>query len=163
MTQNKKNPGRVTDDDLASCIYSPDDNRKVGLTPYERKQAADKEQTVYTILGKHHGYDDNKYPVLFDVRYEDGQIEHAEDSSDAFAKVSSFRGQTKYYIKTGSGGALYNPIGLYEGAGKDTNAIKMGRHQFNWTQVNSKCFGFYLEFLRTKNRRYIVNAQREVM
>ena len=163
MTQTPKSPGRVTNDDLSSCIYSPDDAREVGLTPYERKQVADKEQVVYTILGKHHGYDTKNYPVLYDVEYEDGQVQHAEDSSDAFAKVSSFKGQTKYYVKTGSGGVLYNPIGLYEGAGKDTNKIKMGRHLFRWTQVNSKCFAFYIEFLRTKNKRYIVNAQREVM
>ena len=38
----KKSPGRVTADDLATCVYSPDDKRETSLSPYENKQIADK-------------------------------------------------------------------------------------------------------------------------
>lgn len=138
------------------------DNKPAGLTPFQERQAADIEQAVFTIYGKHHGVDDTQHPVLYDVEYEDGQIDYAEDSKDACAKLSFFRGKKRYFVKTGFGGQLYNPLGLYE-EGKGTNAKNMGRSQYEWSEVNPQCFRFYLEFLKTKVRRYLLNAQNEVI
>ncbi len=156
---SNKSPGRLTSEDL----YSPDDTKAVGISLYEKQKRSGLSQTVYTILGKGHSYDDDGVPVIWDIKCDDGQIEYAEDTSDACAKVTSNKGVTQYHIKTGHGGQFYNPVGLYEGAGRKSNAQRLGRHEYNWVQVNSKAFHFYLEFLRTKHNRYIVNAQREVM
>lgn len=163
QSAKQRNPGRVTAEDLAQCVYSPNDDRDVALTPYEQSKIADKELVVYTILGQQHDLDEDGFPVLYDVEFEDGQIEYAEDKAVACAKASSFRGRTKYYVKAGYGGQLYNPVGLYEGGGRTSNVKRLGRHQYNWIEVNKKCFEFYLQFLKNKVARHLQHAQREII
>jgi len=156
---NRQRPGKATNDDL----FAPNGDKTAGLTAYEKKMAAEDTEAIYTISGKQHDYDDNGLPVLYDVQYDDGQIEYAHDSLDAHVKVTTTKGREEYYAKIGAGGQLRNPIGLYEGAGRRTDEVRMGRAQFVWKRVSAKCINFYLEFLKTKNLRHLKNAQREVI
>ncbi len=156
---NRQRPGKATKDDL----FVPNADKAVGLTAYEKKVAAQDTEAVYTISGQQHDYNDDGLPVLYDVRYEDNQIDYAHDSVDAHAKVTVTSGTERYYAKIGYGGQLRNPIGLYEGAGRRTDEVRMGRAQFTWKIVSARCINFYLEFLKTKNLRHLKNAQREVI
>ncbi len=147
-------------DSLKDCIYSPQENKPVKT--FREKVKLDREVVVFTLFGKHHDIDEHGYPILYDVEYEDEQIEYAEDSANAYAKVVYIRGKSKYYIKASSDGDMYNPIGLYEGGGKDTKRVNLGRPEWEFEEVRKRPFEFYINFLKTKNQAYLINAEREV-
>ena len=157
---NKPTAGRAKIRDLSEAIYSPKDSDEIELElhPFNYREVV-----IYTMFGKHHELDSQKYPLLFDIKYEDGQIEVAEESLDAFAKMTHFGNQTRYYIKAGSGGHFFNPLGMYEGAGHNNNRKRLGRSEWNFIEVPHKCFKLYLNFLKTKNRAFLTNAEREVL
>jgi hypothetical protein len=69
---------------------------------------------------------------------------------------------TRYYIKVGTYGKIYNPIGLYS-EGQNTKFLsKIGRKQFEFKEVNQRVFDFYINFLSTKNMAWLNNAEREL-
>tara|TARA_R110000803_G_scaffold5387_3_gene17739 strand:+ start:424 stop:861 length:438 start_codon:yes stop_codon:yes gene_type:complete len=117
--------------------------------------------TVYCIFGKHHALEgEQKLPVLYDVKYEDGQIDYAEDSTEACAKMVVSGNRISYFVKAGHGGHFYNPIGMYTSTGRERR-IK-GRDEWDFQKVNKGAFEMYLRFLSTKANRYLVTAEREV-
>lgn len=159
MNKKRDTAGRVRVRDLSNSLYSPQDNEEVQI---ELKPFDAREVTIFTMFGRHHELDPSGYPLLYDVRYEDGQVDVAEESADAYAKMTHTSNRTKYYIKAGAGGHFYNPIGMYEGAGRSSNRTRLGRAEWNFVEVHKRCFQFYIDFLRTKNKAYLSNAEREV-
>lgn len=105
----------------------------------------------YTILGDHDFLDDN------------GKPRANEENSKVVAKmVTTDDKPSRYYIKVGTYGKIYNPIGLYS-EGKNTKFLsKIGRKQFEFKEVNNKVFDLYLNFLTTKNIAWLNNAEREL-
>ena len=148
------NKARGTRESLSNSIFSPDPERPVSINITGEKNDAklDREVVVYTVFGSHHAMEEegqHEYPVLYDVKYEDGQIEYAEDSAKAYAKVVYVRGKPTYYVKASSDGSLYSPHGLYEGAGRDPNRKRLGRAEWEFEVVKEVPFLLYRDFLRT--------------
>ena len=148
-----KSPGRVTSGD----IYQ---NKEV--TEQKETTIKNKELQVFTITGKQHEYNEGGFPILYDVD-SGAAIDLAEDSNLAYAKKYTNGTKVECFVKSGDGGQLYNPIGMFEGAGKTTGGSRMGKKKYTWIKVNPKCFAFYIEFLKTKNGRHLINAQREII
>jgi len=102
--------------------------------------------THYTVIGDHDSIQDNK-PITNDER-------------KSLAKTIETNGNTRYFVKIGAYGKLYNPIGMYS-EGKDKKFLsKIGKNQFEFKQVNMKVFDLYVEFLRSRNVAWLNNAQR---
>lgn len=117
----------------------------------ENTQEPVKSYEYFTILGDHDFVDDNNRPRA------------NEENIKVAAKTSTTDNHpTRYYIKTGTYGKIYNPIGLYS-EGKNTKFLsKIGRKQFEYKEVNQKVFDLYTNFLKTKNIAWLNNAEREM-
>lgn len=150
MAKKKTNAYRIRQSDLQQAIYKPDKNKvAVGV------EEEDQEIVVYTILGKQDDFDDDENPVLHStVR------DLAEERPDAFAKKVLTGSRYNYFIKRSHDGKFLNPIGLYDE--NRHQARRLGQDLFTYKQVNRKAFEFYVKFLKTKNRAWLQNAEREV-
>lgn len=104
----------------------------------------------FTLVGQHEYMDSDNNPRL------------NTETPNACAKKVSTDQSIKYFIKTGLYGKIYDPIGLYsEGTGAKFLA-RAGKKAWEFKQVNSKVFDMYLTFLRTKNKAWLTNAEREI-
>jgi hypothetical protein len=104
----------------------------------------------FTMIGQHEYIDEDKNPRL-----------NSEKPNVCAKKIIGDQ-STKFFIKTGLYGKIYDPIGLYsEGTGAKFLA-KTGKKAWDFKQVNAKVFEMYLTFLRTKNRAWLTNAEREL-
>lgn len=106
---------------------------------------------TYTILGKHDSFDDDNNPII------------DEESKDVLAKkIVASDTKTRYLIKVGPHGRIYNPIGIFsEGRGNNFSK-RSGKPEWEFTEVNQKVFDIYLCFLRTKNVAHLNIAEREL-
>lgn len=105
----------------------------------------------YTILGDHDFLDENSKPRA------------EEENNKVVAKTATTDNKpTRYYIKVGTYGKIYNPIGLYSEGNNSKFLSKIGRKQFEFKEVNSQIFDLYLNFLTTKNIAWLNNAEREL-
>lgn len=110
-----------------------------------------KSYAYYTILGDHDYLDDNGKPRSND-----------ENNKVAAKSVVTDNKPARYYIKIGTYGKIYNPIGLFS-EGQNTKFLsKIGRKQFEFKEVNAKVFDLYINFLTTKNIAWLNNAEREL-
>lgn len=105
----------------------------------------------YTIIGDHEFLDENNKPRV------------AEENNAVVAKsVETDNKPMRYYIKIGTYGKIYNPIGLYSEGHSAKFLSKIGRKQFEYKEVNQKIFDLYTNFLSTKNLAWLNNAEREL-
>lgn len=104
----------------------------------------------YTLFGRHDYIDDEQNPRL------------NSETDEAFAKTVIANNKTKFFIKTGLYGKVYNPIGLYSENTHSKFLHKSGKPAWNFKEVNSKVFNMYVSFLRTKNLAWLNNAEREL-
>lgn len=109
-----------------------------------------KTETFYTIVGKHDKLDNENNPII------------AKDTGEAYAKKVILNGKTKFYIKTGAYGKVYNPIGLYSEGTAAKFLAKTGKPAWQFKEVNGRIFDMYVSFLRTKNLAWLNNAEREM-
>jgi len=105
----------------------------------------------YTIFGKHEDLDTNANPIV------------TTNIKEALAKKVSTNGNSKFYIKIGPHGKIYNPIGLYSENQANKFFARAGKNVWEFRQVNSKVFDLYVSFLRTKNIAWLNNAERELL
>lgn len=115
----------------------------------KHKQSDTKECISYTIFGNHDFIDDDQNP-------------RTNDPSKSLAKHTLTNSKHKYYIKIGSHGKIYNPMGLYSEGTSNKFLAKIGKNAWEFTEVNQKVFDMYLNFLRTKNQAWLNNAEREM-
>lgn len=110
-----------------------------------------REVEYFTLIGDHDYIDDQNRPRVKD-----------ENKSVVAKSVSVDNKPTRYYIKVGTYGKIYNPIGLYS-EGQNTKFLsKIGRKQFEFKEVNQHVFNLYTNFLSTKNLAWLNNAEREL-
>ena len=94
---------------------------------------------------------------------------HGVEITDEKAKAAAFAKQVAiskddrqyntYWIKASKTGSFFNPYGMY-----DENQSKRkisGNNEWNFRQVGKKTYEFYLQFLQSKNRAWLINAERE--
>ena len=104
----------------------------------------------YTVIGQHKFLDNDKNPRL------------DKESDKVFAKKIISNNKSKFYIKVGTYGKIYNPIGLYSEGTENKFLSKIGKRAWEFKEVNNKIFDMYVSFLRTKNIAWINNAEREM-
>lgn len=113
------------------------------------KSTDERECESYTIYGKHDFIDNGKNPRV-------------NEEKTALAKKIKLNSKTKYYIKVGAYGKIYNPMGLYSEGTSNKFLAKVGKNAWEFTEVNQKVFDMYISFLRTKNQAWLNNAEREL-
>lgn len=131
-------------------------NKKGNLTmdnifkPNPEKTDEDKMVTYYTLIGKHKFIDNDKNPRL------------ETDTDNVFAKKITNNSSCRYYIKVGTYGKIYNPIGLFSEGTANKFLARAGKKAWEFKEVNSKVFDMYIKFLKTKNMAWLNNAEREM-
>jgi hypothetical protein len=107
--------------------------------------------SYYTLLGEHDFLDTDNKPRA-----------NEENNAVVAKSVQVDNKPLRYYIKVGTYGKIYNPIGLYS-EGQNTKFLsKIGRKQFEFKEVNKQIFDLYVNFLATKNLAWLNNAEREL-
>lgn len=110
-----------------------------------------KSYEYFTILGDHDYLDENNRPRT------------DSENNKVVAKTSTTDNKpTRYYIKIGTYGKIYNPIGLFSEGNNTKFLSKIGRKEFEFKEVNQKVFDLYTNFLSTKNQAWLNNAEREL-
>lgn len=104
----------------------------------------------YTIIGKQDAFDDDNNPILH------------SDGPNVLAKKTVSDTKTRYFIKVGPYGKIYNPIGLFTEGRGNKFLKRSGKPEWEFREVNSRVFDFYSSFLRTKNIAHINLAEREM-
>lgn len=127
-----------------NCIFTLNKNK-----PIDNIESSDTE--LYTLLGCHDFIDNHNKPRL------------NKDSKFTYAKTVNKNGIIKFYIKTGTYGRIFNPIGLFSEGKSNKFVAKIGRKEFEFKEVNEKIFDMYTTFLATKNIAWLNNAEREMI
>lgn len=146
---------RVFLKDLENAVYQPNAEAQVS-------EVHNSESTkVYTTIGKNDAVDAAGYPVL-QSKVLDSKVTLAQDRDLACAMSISRPSQPEpeYYIKGKGDGRFVDPNSIDQDG--RNNKTRLGLPELQWRRVNRNSFISYLEFLRTKNRAYLVNAEREV-
>jgi hypothetical protein len=107
---------------------------------------------VFTMKGNHNYIDADGFPRL---------EENQEESPDAYAKKVCVGNRCKHFVKRGSHGRLYNPIGLYSEGTSRKQSPHTGRPEWNFRETTEGVFSKYINFLKTKNPAWLNNAERE--
>lgn len=105
--------------------------------------------TYYTILGQQEDINEDGFPI-------------ALQKKDALAYTKTINNDTQYFLKIGTYGKIYNPMGLYSEGRSNKFMAKIGKNEYNFTRVNQKVFEMYLNFLKSKNIAWLNNAEREL-
>jgi hypothetical protein len=127
-----------------NCIFTQDKNKLVTDTK-------NLDAEYYTILGDHDFIDDNNKPRT------------KEENKKTLAKTTTTHSSKKFYIKTGTYGRIYNPMGMFSEGKSEKFLAKIGRKEYNFKEVNQLVFDMYLNFLSTKNIAWLNNAEREMI
>lgn len=104
----------------------------------------------YTIVGKQEDFDEDNNPVL------------KADTNEVLAKKTVSEIKTRYFIKIGPHGKIFNPIGLFSEGRSNKFLRQTGKPEWQFKEVNQRVFELYLSFLRTKNIGHINLAEREM-
>ncbi len=163
---NKQKTSRVRGEDMQKAIYTL---RKDVDTIVDQNDNQEPSILVFTILGKENEFVDqyghpqkNGFPLLWDIEHADGSYVLAETLEKAYAKSITTNRLTKYFIKCGGDGRMYNPLGLYD-ENRHTKQVRAGISQWKFREVSRNIFKHYLNFLRTKNVGWLSTAQRELL
>lgn len=105
----------------------------------------------FTVIGDHDFLDEFNRP------------RSQEENLTTVAKtITTDNKPTRYYIKVGTYGKIYNPIGMFSEGKNNKFLSKIGRKEFEFKEVNQKVFDLYTKFLTTKNLAWLNNAEREL-
>lgn len=127
-----------------NCIFTLDNDKEI-------KEQSKEINKYYTILGDQDFID------------EDSRPRSNTDSSKVVAKsLSTQNNKERLYIKVGTYGKIFNPMGLFSEGKNNKFIAKVGKKEFEFKQVNNKIFNLYLNFLSTKNLAWLNNAEREM-
>lgn len=110
-----------------------------------------KTYSYYTIFGSHDFLDEDDKPRA-----------NSENKNVVAKSVQTDDKPLRYYIKVGTYGKIFNPIGLFSEGNNTKFLSKIGKKQFEFKEVNYKIFNLYLNFLRSKNIAWLNNAEREL-
>ena len=146
------------------------------IIPLVRKPTAAtmlKTTLAFTLAGEHDELtdeygepvaDDKGFPLLYDIQNnKTGKITPAEELKNAYAKVTYTGTKARYYVKRSGSGKFFNPIGTYT-EGRHTKQLRhAGKAEWEFKEVNNRVFINYLNFLRSRNLAWLLNAEREAI
>lgn len=121
------------------------------------------ETQYYTLMGSEDHLDDNGYPKV----NKDNDKTYAKKIKSKKSKLVSDKNITfRFYIKTDPNNNIINPIVLFSDKNHDTRSNdrlnKTCKQTEQYKEVSESIFNQYLEFLKTKNSKWLNAAQREV-
>lgn len=102
----------------------------------------------FTVVGLHENLDENNRPIV------------SSSSENILAKKVISHNTTKYFIKIGPNGKIYNPIGMFSEGNNNKFLARLGKNEYNFKSVNQSIFDMYVNFLSTKNLAWLNNAER---
>jgi hypothetical protein len=105
----------------------------------------------YCIFGEHDFIDDQNNPRM------------NKESPKTLAKYIDGEISSRYFIKVGTHGRIYNPIGMYSEGNESRFLAKIGKNEWSFKSVNKDIFDKYVNFLRTKNIAWLNNAERDMI
>jgi hypothetical protein len=117
----------------------------------ETQNLSSQDIEYYTMLGDHDFIDDNQRPRA------------KKEKSGVVAKQITKNTNKKLYIKIGTYGKIFNPMGMFSEGKNEKFLAKIGRKEFEFKEVNQKVFDMYLNFLSSKNLAWLNNAEREMV
>lgn len=117
---------------------------------YAKENTESESQEIgYTMIGLESFLDDDELP-------------RTNNTDKIFAKkVCRNNGTTKYMIKLGTNGKLFNPVSIYGMEQQNAFLDRVCRSDKRFKEVSSKTFNYYTKFLTTKNTSLLFNAERE--
>lgn len=120
---------------------------------FKQQTENDKNNTslYFTVLGEEDFMDNNQLPRCKEL------------TEKVYAKETiNELGVKRYHIRLSLSNKLYDPTSIY-GLDKTKSFLDSTvRDPNRFKTVNFKTFSLYLSFLKTKNRSYLFNAEREV-
>ena len=127
----------------------------------QQNRVTDNDDAVFTLVGKQDYFDEERYPIIEDLD-QNGQFVEAEERDQAYALRRVGTDMTRYYLKFGGpGGRLFDPMSV--DGDRYGRKLLPGLGEYRWREVNRKAFSYYINFLKTKNKAYLRNAEREAM
>ncbi len=154
---------RVRQEDLEKSIHPITSNLKDKHTMVQSKPNYDgfdetDDIIVYAFKGTEDDISPGGYPIIYDISKNSKEMlknDLAENRDIACAKQEKIRDKYIFTIKT-CRGVLYDP---HELVGNPRNMVS-GISQYKWITVSTEIFKLYIEFLRTRNQTYLLQARR---
>lgn len=122
----------------------------------EPRNELNKEVEYFTIKGSQDFIDEEGYPRV----KQDGNSVLAKKICYYDEKNNVVTAKTRYQIKIGAYGRIYNPIGMYTEGRANKFSSKSGKEEWRMKEVNESIFSLYITFLKTKNVAHLTLAER---
>lgn len=136
---------------------------KINQTDFLMQQI-DYQTEYYTLSGLEDHLDDDGYPK---AKLDNDQTYAKKVKSKKSKLVSDKNIAFRFYIKTDPNNNIINPIALFSDKNHDKRANsrlnKTCKQAEQYKEVSEYVFNQYLEFLKTKNSKWLNSAQREVV
>ena len=88
------------------------------------------------------------------------------DSPKCYAKKITIQSEggikEKFYVKYDDKGFMYDPWGLYT-EGKEGRKLYGDEPTWSFVKITKKSFYYYIDYLRTRNKAWLHNAEREAI
>lgn len=165
MTQSKSktfNPDRVREADMFRSVIPI--RKNIDTEKYERETLVFGQHGIEDERVNFQGEEDDEgYPLLWDIVDENEDLlTPADERPEACAKIEKLKTR-RFFVKRDSHGKLLNPWGMYDEDRRLKQLKHTGRTNWEYREVNSKVCEMYLKFLASKNKSWLLNAQRELM
>lgn len=151
---------RLTKQDIDNAIFVP--NKEAKGEPSQTDGVV-----VYTIVGKGDVSDSDGDKVILKDKTRTNNSDQkvkviAHLSPSAYAKTITINGKTRHFVKQGRQGKFLDPLAAIP---VDNAAYirSHGKEEWSFREVNNKVFNYYLNYLKTKNRAWLINAEREAI
>jgi hypothetical protein len=132
---------------------------KIDLSEFSQ---VDKQQATkfYTLIGKESYIDEDGFPRL----ETENSLVFAKAIKNKLSKKFNEDTQYRFYIKTDPNKNIHNPIELYTTKDKNNRSFlnKICKTETTFTEVTQNIFNQYINFLKTRNTRWLDQAQREL-
>ena len=119
------------------------------FTSAKQKRPIKTDNEFYTYIGEEDYIDDHHNPRL-----------HADDDRTLAKKIFRDDGSYKLMIKCDSYNKPCDPTNPVHPTNKTVTSYKRG-YKFN--SVNNKSFEYYVKFLQTRNKSWLLNTERELI
>jgi hypothetical protein len=106
----------------------------------------------YTLKGKEDFLDTDQFPCV-----------QNEEDIRTHAKLVQIDKSTRYYVKMGKTGRLFDPMGLFDEGQQLKQMRHAARPHWSFRQTSEKVFDLYTSYLKTKNPAHLHNAEREIL
>ena len=156
-----------------NTIYRPKDDTHMDLSEFDMSKTK-VEEIGYGAGGKHNTMEKTIVNIVVPTTIDD--IDNPEciakkciiytiqepHSREVNLKPKTINTVYNFYIKMSTTGELYNPWGMYTEGQANRYAKHAGQPAWKYCKISEVCFEYYLKFLRTHNKAYLLNAEREV-